>query len=236
MCGERYLYQRTADRARVFQLRCRSWNCPRCRPRRQQQLRAIAYAGHPVTFLTLTCNPFLHESPGDAARAMSAAWRALRRLIEAQHKGIKPEWMTVVEATKRGWPHLHVLTTKRWIDQKWLSAQWERLTGAKIVDIRRVQNPRQMASYVAKYVGKAPHKFMKLKRYYTTRGYRSAKPQRPAQYDWSNASAELHTGNFLTLGIALRGSGWQLEQAGSEYWELSRQADTGSTARPRPPP
>ena len=139
MCGQQFLYSRTSTHARVFQLRCRSWTCPKCKPRRQKKLRWQALSGNPVTFLTLTANPARHESPGDAARALTKAWRAARRAIEAEYGGDKAEYLTVVESTQRGWPHLHVLTTRRWIDQRYLSKLWDRLTGAPIVHIERVK-------------------------------------------------------------------------------------------------
>jgi hypothetical protein len=201
-----------------MELRCKSWSCPRCRPRRQRRLRFQALAGKPITFITLTCKPDLYEAPGDAARDITKAWRAARRAIEAKLRGRKGEYLTVVEATERGWPHLHILTTRRWIDQRWLSALWKRLTGAHIVDIRRVKNARMAASYVAKYLGKAPHQFMKCKRYYFTRGY-LPKQQKPEQeIDWSTASHEECKHGALNFVVALQMSGYKRIIARDGFW------------------
>jgi hypothetical protein len=221
MCGTKYLYSKTASHSRLVQLRCRSWNCPRCRPKRQRRLKWQALAGNPITFITLTCRPDLHASPGDAARAMTKAWRAARRTIEAHHQGRKGEYLTVVEATQRGWPHLHILTTRRWIDQRWLSALWQRLTGAHIVDIRRVTNSRMAAGYVAKYLGKAPQRFDHCKRYYFTRGYLPRRPDRIDSFDWSDAEHDtISSGGHLML-TALLGSGHQLVEGREGYWIFS---------------
>lgn len=208
MCGQRYLYSKTESHTRLIELRCRSWLCPRCRPRRQRRLKWQALAGRPVTFLTLTCNPHLFESPGDAARQMTKAWRAARRVIEAKYAGRKGEYLTVIEATARGWPHLHVLTTRRWIDQRFLSELWRKLTGAHIVDIRRVTNDRMAAGYVAKYLGKAPHRYDRCKRYYFTRGYMPRKNTSERTFDWSTATHEEigHGGHLLITALQAEGN------------------------------
>ena len=175
-------------------------------------------SGNPTTFITLTCNPALFESPGDAARAMTKAWRAARRVIEKHHGGRKGEYLTVVEATQRGWPHLHVLSTRRWIDQAWLSNLWKSLTGAHIVDIRRVSNSRMAASYVAKYLGKAPQRYDRCKRYYFTRGYLPKKDAPTPKLDWSSAThEEIGYGGHL-LVTALQQEGLELLVARDGYF------------------
>ena len=222
MCGTQFLYSHTETKARLIQLRCRSWSCPKCRPRRQKQLRWQALSGNPRTFITLTCNPALWDSPGDAARAMAKAWRELRRRIERVWGGKREEYMTVVEATERGWPHFHVLTTRRWIDQRWLSRQWDELTGAPIVHIERVSSQSRAASYVAKYLGKAPHRFLQCKRYYFTRGYRQKPEPRAEAFDWTKAVHETLNGCCAAFAAALLGSGWSSEQGREGFHILGR--------------
>lgn len=209
MCGTKFLYSKTQTHTRLFSLRCKSWTCPQCKPRRQRRLKWQAISGKPVTFITLTANPAMFEYPGDAARAMTKAWRAARRAIENLYGGKKGEYLTVVESTQRGWPHLHVLTTRRWIDQRWLSALWQRLTGAHIVDIRRVTNDRMAASYVAKYLGKAPHRYLNCKRYYFTRGYLPKDEAPPSPFDWTKADHETLNGSLELFSLALLKSGFQ---------------------------
>ena len=226
MCGRQFLYSKTDTHTRLFSLRCKSWTCAQCRPRRQKKLKFQATSGKPVTFITLTCNPACFEYPGDAARAMTKAWRAARRAIEARYKGRKGEYLTVVEATKLGWPHLHVLTTRPWIDQAWLSNLWKTLTGAHIVDIRRVSNDRMAASYVAKYLGKAPHRFLHCKRYYFTRGYLPARAPLATPYDWSKAQSETLTGSIDVMMIALKNSGHDLIEAREGFFVFAHPPPT----------
>jgi len=236
MCGTKFLYSKTATHSRVMLLRCRSWSCPKCRPRRQRRLKWQALSGNPVTFITLTCKPDLHASPGDAARALTRAWRAARRAIEAEYQGAKGEYLTVVEATARGWPHLHVLTTRRWIDQRWLSQLWQRLTGAHIVDIRRVSNARMAASYVAKYLGKAPARFERCKRYYFTRGYQPKRSDERPSLDWSSATHETIGAGGHLIVTALQQEGHSLLCASDGFWIFAHPPPCGSPIEAEPAP
>lgn len=88
-------------------------------------------------------------------------------------------FIAVFEATKLGWPHLHILMRSRFIPQWWLATEMSELTGAHIVRIERLKSARQGAIYVAKYLGKNPHRFGTTKRYWRSRDYdRSTKPHR----------------------------------------------------------
>lgn len=53
-------------------------------------------------------------------------------------------------------PHLHVLTSGKYIPVELLRREWLRITGdSYIVDVRAVDTPATAAGYVAKYAGKA---------------------------------------------------------------------------------
>lgn len=93
----------------------------------------------------------------------------------------KLPYFCVFEATRNGEPHLHILARVKWISQKWLSKQMNRLMLAPVVDVRRVHNKKKLAYYVSKYCGKDPHRFTTCKRYWTTRDYEVVKyvPERP---------------------------------------------------------
>jgi len=47
--------------------------------------------------------------------------------------------------------------------------------GAKIVHITYLETKRKVANYVAKYMGKDPHRFGKLKRYWTSGNWQPKK-------------------------------------------------------------
>jgi hypothetical protein len=208
-CGTKTVVQWKGDQARTWEVQCRSWHCPRCAPRRRDQLRWLARGGNPRTFVTLTCNPAIGDSQVSRARAMADGWRKLVRRIKAAHGLERLEYLVVVEATQRGEPHLHILLKHIWIDQRWLSKQWQELTGAFIVDIRRVKDDRRISSYVAKYIGKAPHQFGSVKRYWHTKDWDERERDHEERKFWLQAethTSELNHGEYMLIMIS---EGWQ---------------------------
>ena len=170
-CGERTLASTVEGVKTAITLRCRSWGCADCAPQRKRQLVAKGISGSPNRLITLTSRHRKDQTPEDAAKALVRAWRIIRSTIKKKNPREKVEFLAVFEETKTGWPHLHILVRSAWLDQRWLSAQMARLTDSPIVDIRAVHNQRGVASYVSKYIGKAPGKFGTLKRYWTSQAY-----------------------------------------------------------------
>ena len=171
LCSEAVLVNQGIDAARAVTLRCRSWGCELCQPRRKARLIYLARSGQPQTFITITVNPAEGESQVDRARTLVKAWRLIVKRAKRQYGYKHIAYLCVFEATKKGEPHLHILSTVRWIDQKWLSRQMQEIANAPIVDIRKVRSGAHVAFYIAKYIGKAPHRFGTLKRYWHTKGW-----------------------------------------------------------------
>lgn len=90
----------------------------------------------------------------------------------------KLPFAAVIEATKLGWPHLHILLRSVWIDQAWLSAQMAELHDSPHVWIERIDRKSIIAGYVAKYAGKCAHKFGTAKRYWKSQDYELRPPQK----------------------------------------------------------
>lgn len=152
-------------------IKCRSWLCTDCGPWRAKQLIAQASSGNPTKFITLTSVHRPGGSPIAAAKALSRALTVMVKRWRRLDPRNQVEYFAVFEATKTGWPHIHVLWRGRWISQKWLSKTMVELNGAKIVSVEKIDDARKAARYVAKYCGKEPHKFGTLKRYRATPGY-----------------------------------------------------------------
>jgi len=166
LCGEWALVKRSYPAMTIMPLRCKCWTCETCRPLRAARLVHEARAGRPNTFITLTTRRFPGGCPHYAARRLSRAWRQVRREYVAAHGKGSLAFLTVFEATKQGWPHLHIVARCKWIDQGWLSKRMGALIGAPIVDVRRIKGLKEVAAYVAKYIGKNPHRFAGTKRYW----------------------------------------------------------------------
>ena len=147
-----------------------------------------------TTLLTLTTSPSAHPNRDAAFRSASENVNRLFKRIRRNWPGRDIQYFLVWERTKSGWPHAHLLLRAPFIPQRWLSQNWEQLTGAKIVDIRAIKEPHTVAAYIAKYLTKDPAAPAGCKRYRCSRLFFS-----------SLAPAE-------TTG-ASRVSRWALEQA-----------------------
>ena len=213
LCSELTLVNPGDGETRYISLRCRAWTCEHCQPIRQRQLIALAQSGNPTTFITLTCKVSESGCPASRARALVHAWRAVVKRAKKKYGYERIPFLAVFEATKRGEPHLHILARVPWIDQRWLSAQMDELLSSPIVDIRRVRSARQVAGYVAKYVGKAPHRFDTCKRYWSTR-----------DWDQSDYERDDQGGRWSDLWYVTHKSIWVIEMAaqragGEAVWE-----------------
>lgn len=178
MCGEFSLVNEDTHSSVATTLFCRAWNCDTCAPKRRAELITLAANGTPNRLLTITVNPQIGVSPADRAAKLARAWRLVVSRAKRQLKLQSIEYLAVFEATKRGEPHLHILCRCGFIPQRWLSAQLNNILRSPIVDIRRVHNASHAARYVAKYIGKAPHRFATCKRYWHTRSWVNGHLQR----------------------------------------------------------
>lgn len=91
---------------------CKTWGCLSCRDRMKALFRARVTLGcltmAPCAFMTVT---YKAESPRlQDAQCVAKDWRALWRLLKKHHPGSREmEWMRVMELTKKGTPHHHVV-------------------------------------------------------------------------------------------------------------------------------
>ena len=209
LCSEAVLVNQGIDAARAVTMRCRSWKCELCQPGRKRKLVNLAKSGQPETFITLTVNPAQGESPEDRARTLVKAWRLIVKRAKRRYGLAKLAYLCVFEATKAGEPHLHILSTVKWMDQKWLSRQMAEIANAPIVDIRKVRSVTHAARYIAKYIGKAPHRFGTCKRYWHTRGW-NLDPWKPETWGtgWC-AKWEICETTIAKLQFAWWLRGWQ---------------------------
>jgi len=171
LCTQWTLVKHLPEERHARPLYCRSWSCDVCQPRRRSQLMAKAASGEPTRFLTLTVNPSTGETPYDRLRALSGAWNVVVKRLRRLFPSKEIQYLAIVEETKAGEPHLHILLRAPFIAQGTLSAWMAELIGAPIVDIRKIKNLREVIRYVAKYVTKAPAQFGTAKRYWCSSGY-----------------------------------------------------------------
>lgn len=139
----------------IFSLPCKRWGCRWCGPKRSFHFALRIEAAKPTKFITLTVDPKHWLNPQIAydktRRKLADFAKLLRKKLGAF------EYFRVLEATKAGWPHYHLLARCKYIPQKELSRIWAELTGAVIVDVRAVDKGTNVFKYVLKYLCKQQH-------------------------------------------------------------------------------
>jgi len=141
---------------------------------------AQAASGHANRFITLTASMKAGINTEERLHALSHAWRVIMLRLRRLHPGIDIQYLVIVEATKHGEPHLHILYRGPFIPQRVLSHWMSQLISSPICDIRKVRSQRELIRYVAKYVTKKPAQFGTSKRYWQSRGYQLPDPEREA--------------------------------------------------------
>jgi hypothetical protein len=172
--------------------------------------------------LVLTCNPKVAKSPTERAQMMSRAFNLLVKRIK-YHTGLKRlPFYLVVEQTDLGEPHFHILLRAPYIEQRWLSEQWEDLTGAFEVWVEHIKNPMRAARYITKYITKAPMRFGTMKRTWRSKDWERAKPLKP-EHDWKRAETRV----MQNVGMA-----WMLKLLRDDGWTIIRAGPDGLEAKP----
>lgn len=211
MCAHGALVKETAQEVTGASLKCKRWTCPDCAPMRRSGLKRLCRLGGPTKFLTLTVSTKEHPDPHDAAQKLVWAWRCLVKRIKRRYGYKHVPYIVVIERTKNGYPHLHILGRFGYVDHDWLSEQMDDLMKSPIVDIRKVNGQAQAAAYVSKYVGKDPHQFVGCKRYWRSQDWiedREAweidREERRAGWRMVAFSLKTFEAHLLNRGYAIR--------------------------------
>lgn len=210
LCSEITLIKNEHDTITIEPLPCNRWSCDHCQPQRKKRLIAQAMCGTPTTFLTLTCNPTKERDPVSAAKHLVRCWREVRRAACRKYGYKSIPFFAVFEATKKGWPHLHILARVKWLDQRWLSLTMKRLNGAPIVDVRRVHSAKEIANYVGKYVGKAPQQFGTCKRYWSSMDWEQLTKEEKDSLRRNNGSYRCVRYSAQVIADDYRAFGWNV--------------------------
>ncbi len=91
------------------------------------------------------------DDPGCAVPYLRKVWNKFREYLRREF-GVTPSFIAVLEFTKAGVPHLHVLLD-RGLAQRWISKTWDALGGGRICDVRHV-TLANITRYLSKYLTK----------------------------------------------------------------------------------
>ncbi len=177
-CNEASLVNLGDGKWRAVTLRCRSWLCDMCSPLRKSGLIREIMDGCPTKLITLTTRRVEGGDPNIEARRQQVAFRLFVRFIRKTWPSEEFAYYAVREATKVGWPHIHLLIRSPYMDHRSLKAEWTRLTGSWGVHITKVPKGKSGANYMAKYLGKDCHRFDSLKRYWHSKNWFDVRPAR----------------------------------------------------------
>jgi len=192
----------------VTPLRCKRWTCVECARLNKRQLLARLKDTRPTAFLTLTCDPKRFESSAEAFALMSLRLNTLVKRIRRRIDPAPFAYFVVWERTRSGWPHAHLLIAGPYLPQRWLSRNWQELTGAPIIDIRQVRSPHDAVLYLAKYLTKDLSVPPGCKRFRSSRGFLAPPPPSPLFALWPAAFWQLWHADVPTVARDLASLGW----------------------------
>lgn len=206
----------THNRHLLIALPCKRWGCRWCGPRRAKRLAYRVEEAAPNRLITLTINPKVHIDP-------RAAYDATRRQLSDFAKGVRKvigefEYVRILEVTKQGWPHYHLMARCEYISQRVISDIWAKLTAAPIVDIRKIQKTDKVFWYVVKYLCKQTAVPWTNRRV-SWSGKFFPKPEEKTDEKWKLAS-KFRTMQHPTTVAANSFPGEQLRQITSNAWAV----------------
>lgn len=152
----------------VVPVKCNSWCCDGCRKRLSKKWIRRVNPQKVERFITLTVDPSRFSSRPEAVKEL---YNGYKKLVQAIRRKFKEwEYFSVIEFTKKDWPHIHILQRGSYVPQTWISKKWDAFGLGKIVDVRRVRGKGKVKSYLTKYLSKEGQSFV-----YHLRKVRSSK-------------------------------------------------------------
>jgi hypothetical protein len=153
-CSKGTVYRLEGDVIRAVSIGCGRRDCETCWPKRVGHLRRRMEAGAPNRLITLTFAEGEYDTPEGALDSLLAAWHSLVKKQRTRHGRAACEYCLIVEKTKRGIPHLHILVSGAWIDQGDLSRHMKDWGCGRVVYINAVHSQKGAARYLTKYLTK----------------------------------------------------------------------------------
>jgi len=150
-CGAQTLVHRASDYVQIAPVLCDRWSCRLCGPRRVAWLKREIVAARPRhnlhQFWTLPLDTNGCTAP-ESFEHIQASWNRLRKTL-VQHYG-PFSYVWTVEATKRGYAHLHLLTSLK-ISRSRLSNLWRVAARGSYIVYAEPASSERAANYLAKY-------------------------------------------------------------------------------------
>ncbi len=146
-CPAPRAYPYRSDGRDIYYQRCRRSTCVACAPQRVLGI-VNAIAHQP---LCQSGYATLEEVPDDLREAGKTLRQATSRALRYAATGAAVPWLTVVELSPSGRPHLHVITREPAISPRAFRDGCRR-AGLGVVSIEEVRRPRRLARYIYKTI------------------------------------------------------------------------------------
>jgi len=150
---------------------CKAWACPRCGPRKARKLAKRIAACPGTKLLTLTLPTDTTTTAIQKLDQLNANFRTLMKRLRRAYPHSTLRYVKVVELTKKGTPHLHVVLESEYIPQALVSTLWHEISGARVVDIRAIRRKNGSGKYLAKYLTKWPDFLHNRRRWSASPGF-----------------------------------------------------------------
>lgn len=172
MCGERGAVVKDAGlQVTLLDRSCHSWDCPTASRAMKRRVANIFRAGAPTITGVLTIKVQPGMEPDEAADTLHRNLSILIRRIRRDPRWRWHAYAWVIERHKSGFPHMHFLARGAYVDQKWLSQQWQDLTGSPVVWIEYIRSRTKHVKYLTKYLTKDATKFGNHKRWHYSQNW-----------------------------------------------------------------
>lgn len=167
-------WSQALGRSVLISVGCRRWGCVFCGRHKVAKLSRRVEEAKPNRLITLTVDTKLW---GDPRAAYDGTRRHLGTWTRAMRRGGPVEYFRVLELTKRGWPHYHLMVRSRYLPHRDVQKTWAELTGATIVDVRQIRQRDSVYWYLTKYLAKQSYCDFTERRTSQTSGF--FPPKRP---------------------------------------------------------
>ena len=203
-------YERTntrtgATESKSVHLSCGKRSCPRCSRRKRakllQRVAHIKWRGS-TRLWTFTTDPKTID-PDTAIATINRRWHLMHREIIRRYRHFR--YLKVLELTKSGLPHLHVVTDT-WIEYFWLRSMAQKFMFGQHVNFQRADSHRATA-YAVKYVNKAAYHNVALPQW-------PRKPYSTSLFMLPVIRYVDPDGNWYLVAVILPSSNWRREH----YW------------------
>lgn len=151
-CGGSVLVRLAGDVVQVAPVMCDTWTCKTCSIKKAAWLRAnlqrSIFSHRLKYFWTLTIRTGTC-TPSASLTLVKDAWHRLCRELQRYHGRFTFAW--VMERTKKGYAHLHVLCGLD-VTRRELKDRWHAATGGSFMAKIKLVTDEYAANYVSKYV------------------------------------------------------------------------------------